>query len=161
MGKISQWMLVICRERCESSFAFELRLHTGKQHSALSASGAAILSFENSYTNFAGFIYTKNKICFLVKPCYNYHISVTQLLWGKASTMLSFYFFASSISSWRKIFIPHRGTQNLSELISMFLCTLKAEIKTWESNWPHASPYWQTPLRFLFEITSKSDLKSA
>lgn len=75
MGKMSYWILVTCRERCESSFAFELRLHTGKQHPALSALGAAILSFQNSHTNFAGFIYTKNKTRFLMKPRDNYHMS--------------------------------------------------------------------------------------
>lgn len=41
----------------------------------------------------------------------------------------------------------------------MFLGTSKAEINSWESNWPHLSPYWQTPLLLLFKITSKSDLK--
>lgn len=46
---------------CESRFATALKLHTAKQNPALNAFGAAFLSFVNSYTNFAGFIYVENK----------------------------------------------------------------------------------------------------
>lgn len=56
LGKIYHWILVIYRETCESSFATVLKLHTAKQNPALNAFGAAFLSFENSYTNFAGFL---------------------------------------------------------------------------------------------------------
>lgn len=69
------------------------------------------------------------------------------------------YFFASSTSLWRKIFLSHKGSQNFGELIVMFLGTFKAAVNTQASNWPHPSPYWQTPLLLLFKLTSKSDLK--
>lgn len=143
MGKISHCNLEICRERCE--FASELRLHTEKQYPPLSALEAAILSCENSYSNFTVFIYMKNKELLPYEMLSKLtHVLVTQQLWRKARMVLSFIFLPAA-SLWRKTLIPHRGTENLGELICMFSWTPKAENHTWESSCPHATPYWEKP----------------
>lgn len=122
LGKIYHRVLVIYRETCESSSATALKLHTAKQNPALNAFGAAFLSFENSYTNFAGFLYVENKEpspyeILLQPPCVSAWLSDPG---ERPPRCFHFTSLQAATHCEGKTITPHRGTENL-ELI----CTLK------------------------------------